>query len=70
MHVDDGILTWARLRDSLRFENPHCAPTGLIEIENTHNMAGGTVYPLHVLGEIYGNAKKLGIPVWKSAGAA
>ena len=63
VHVDDGILTWAKLRDSLRFESPHCAPTGLIEIENTHNMAGGTVYPLHVLEEIYGNARKLGIPV-------
>jgi threonine aldolase len=63
VYVEDGILTWNRIRDAIRFGGPHCAPTGLIEIENTHNMAGGTVYPVDVLHEICGNAHDAGIPV-------
>jgi threonine aldolase len=63
VYVEDGILTWSNIQDALRFRSPHCAPTGLIEIENTHNMAGGTVYPMHVLHEIRGNAHAAGIPV-------
>ena len=38
------------------------APTGLIEIENTHNMAGGTVTPLPVLEEIWEGAREAGLP--------
>jgi threonine aldolase len=63
VYVESGILTWNGIRDALRFKSPHCAPTGLIEIENTHNMAGGTVYPMEVLQEICGNAHDHGIPV-------
>jgi threonine aldolase len=39
------------------------APTGLIEIENTANLAGGTVTPLPVLEEIWHNAKRRNLPV-------
>src|SRR5579871_4567900 len=39
-YSDDGILTWDKLKDALRFPSAHCAATGLLEIENTHNMAG------------------------------
>jgi threonine aldolase len=63
VYAEDGILTWDKIRDAVRFASPHCAPTGLIEIENTHNMAGGTVYPLPVLEEICGNAHEAGIAV-------
>jgi threonine aldolase len=63
VYVEDGILTWNKIHDALRFRSPNCAPTGLIEIENTHNMAGGTVYPVEVLHEICGNAHDAGIPV-------
>ena len=42
----DGILTLGQIEREIRPAGPHRAPTGLIEIENTHNMAGGTVYPL------------------------
>ena len=41
-HPDLGRRSAARSARSGRT----AAPTGLIEIENTHNMAGGTVYPL------------------------
>jgi len=63
VYVEGGVLTWSDIKDALRFRSPHCAPTGLIEIENTHNMAGGTVYPMDVLHEICENAHAAGIPV-------
>jgi threonine aldolase len=59
----DGILRWPQIRRELRPLSPHCAPTGLIEIENTHNMAGGTVYPVEVIEEICGEAHALGLRV-------
>jgi threonine aldolase len=61
--TEDGILTWDRIRREIRPLGPHAAPTGLIEVENTHNMAGGTVYPLEVLAGIYSGAQELGLPV-------
>jgi threonine aldolase len=59
----DGRLTWEQIERELRPLGPHWAPTGLIEIENTHNMAGGTVYPLEVLNEICDRAHDKGLPV-------
>jgi threonine aldolase len=59
----DGILSWAEIARKLRPAGPHCAPTSLIEVENTHNMAGGTVYPLETLREIYGEARGRGLKV-------
>ncbi len=50
--TDDGILTWDAVRPRIRPLGPHWAPTGLICIENTHNMAGGTVYPIETIREI------------------
>jgi threonine aldolase len=60
---DDGILTWADIRREYRPLGPHAAPTGCIELENTHNMAGGTVYPQAVLDEICDEAHALGLKV-------
>ena len=65
----DGILRWEQIRKAIRPLAPHWAPTGLIEIENTSNMAGGTVYPLEVIREIadgarvFNAAEYLGKPV-------
>ena len=63
VYAEDGILRWNEIRNAIRLPSPHWAPTGLVEIENTHNMAGGTVYPLEVVEEICGNAHDMGIPV-------
>ena len=63
VHAEDGILRWNAIRDAIRQPSPHWASTGLVEIENTHNMAGGTVYPLEVVREVCENAHDLGIPV-------
>jgi len=59
----DGILRWTDIEPAIRPTSSHCAPTTLIEIENTHNMAGGAVYPMDVLEEICANAHGRGIKV-------
>ncbi len=61
--AEDGILRWEQIRRQIRALGPHWAPTGCIEIENTHNMAGGTVYPIEVIEEICDGAHSLGLPV-------
>jgi threonine aldolase len=61
--TDDGILTWDRIAPFVKPVGPHSAPTGAIEIENTHNMAGGRVYPQEMIDEICDRAHERGIPV-------
>src|SRR4051794_41041425 len=63
IETTDGILTWDRIRNYLRPAGPHNAPTALVEIENTHNMAGGTVYPQDTIDEICTEAHRLGLKV-------
>jgi threonine aldolase len=58
-----GVLTWAQIRAAIAPKAYYRAQTGLIEIENTHNMAGGTVTPLDVLEEIWAGAKDAGVPL-------
>jgi len=61
--TENGILTWDAIRPLIRPMGAHWAPTGLIEIENTHNMAGGTVYPPRTIREICDGAHQLGLKV-------
>lgn len=61
--TEDGILTWDVVKNYLRPNGPHCAPTTVVEIENTHNMAGGVVYPQPVIDEICENAHERGLTV-------
>jgi len=59
----DGILNWDDIRKNVKPLSPHLAPTGLICVENTSNMAGGTVYPLDTLAAIADGAHMLGLKV-------
>jgi threonine aldolase len=61
--AEDGLLRWDAIRAEIRPHGPHCAPTGLIEIENTNNLAGGTVYPPEWIDEICDGAHALGLKV-------
>lgn len=61
--TEDGILRWSEIRKFVKTGGPHRAATGLIAIENTHNMAGGTVYPVHVIEEIAQEAHAVSLPV-------
>jgi threonine aldolase len=57
-----GILTWAQIRGVIAPKIYYRAATGLICLENTHNMAGGTVTPLPLYEEIWQGAKDAGLP--------
>ena len=61
--AERGILAWEQIRREIRPLGPHWAPTGLIEIENTHNMAGGTIYPQDAIDEICDGAHERGLNV-------
>ena len=63
IYSENGILSWNEIRKHVRPLGPHWAPTGLVEIENTHNMAGGTVYPVETVDEICDGAHEMGLPV-------
>lgn len=58
-----GVLTWEQIEPHITGKHYHRAQTGLISLENTHNMAGGTVVPLPVLEEIWAGAQERGLPV-------
>ena len=59
----DGILRWNEVRRLVKPVSAHAAPTGAIAIENTHNMHGGTVYPLAAVREICEGAHERGVRV-------
>ena len=58
-----GILTWHDIEPVLNPVSNFRAATGLIEIENTHNLSGGRVYGLPVLEEIWTGAKAHNLPI-------
>src|SRR5262249_39700102 len=60
---DDGILTWEKIAPAIRPKIYYRPPTSLILLENTHNMAGGTVYKTKLVDEICNNAHERGILV-------
>ena len=63
IQTEDGILSWREIKRLIKPVNPYSAPTGLVEIENTHNMWGGTVYPMETVREICEGAHAAGLPV-------
>ena len=61
--AEDGILTWDLIASQVRARSDHRSRTGLVELENTSNLAGGSVYPLQVSDEICDRAHEAGLPV-------
>jgi threonine aldolase len=59
----DGILTWKLIEPQIRPKHYHYSQTGLITVENTHNMHGGTVYPPQVAEDICDGAHAAGLAV-------
>ena len=59
----DGILSWERIERVIAPKIYYRAQTGLICLENTHNMAGGTVYPPASFADICERANQAGLPV-------
>lgn len=60
---EDGILTWKHIAELIRPKIYYDSQTALVCIENTHNMAGGTVYPTALVNEICEGAHNLGLRV-------
>jgi threonine aldolase len=63
IYSDDGILTWEMIRKQISAHIYYRQQTGLVELENTHNMAGGTVYPQEISDDICDRAHEAGLPV-------
>ena len=63
IQTQDGILSWDDVRRHIRPLSPYSAPTGCVTIENTHNMHGGTVYPMRTVQEICDGAHDRGVRV-------
>jgi threonine aldolase len=63
VYAERGILTWKHIEPAIRERSTLRAATGLIEIENTANLAGGTVTPLAVMEEIWAGARERKLPV-------
>ena len=61
--ADQGILHWDQVKKKMAGKTYYLAQTGLVSLENTHNMAGGTVYPTEVAEEICDRVHEQGIPV-------
>jgi threonine aldolase len=58
-----GILTWAEIEPHVTPKHYHRSQTGLIALENSHNLAGGTVTPLALTEEIWAGAQERKVPV-------
>ena len=61
--AEGGILTWKHIEPAIVPHGPFRAPTGLIEVENTANLAGGRVSDLSVLEEICDGASAYRLPL-------
>lgn len=61
--AEDGILTWEHVKAKLRPKSYHSAKTGLVSLEDTHNMSGGTVTPLEVFNDVCDRTHNVGLPV-------
>ena len=60
---EDGLLSWEAIAPAIRPKVYYRPQTALICLENTVNMAGGTVYPTGVANDICDRAHDAGIQV-------
>lgn len=61
---EDGLLDWPAIEAAIRPRSAYyVAQTGLVTLENSHNMAGGACLPLERMVEICDRAHEAGLPV-------
>jgi threonine aldolase len=61
---ENGMLTKELVAGAIHHQAPYyVTPTSLVALENTHNMAGGSVLPLAVAESICDYVHSLGLPV-------
>jgi threonine aldolase len=61
--AENGVMSWEQIMPAIRERAYYRPQTGLVALENTHNMAGGTVYPTAVANEICDKAHLAGLRV-------
>jgi threonine aldolase len=61
--AENGIMRWEQIAPAIREKAYHRSQTQLIALENTHNMAGGTVYPMPLARSICEKAHGVGLKV-------
>jgi threonine aldolase len=59
----DGILAWELIEPLIRPKTYYLSQTGLVSLENTHNLAGGVLYPVPLAEEVCRRARAAGLPV-------
>src|SRR5215510_13498241 len=60
---EDGAITWAEIKKKISPPAYYRSQTGLIWLENTLSLAGGTLFPQGQADEICDRAHELGLPV-------
>jgi threonine aldolase len=60
---ENGILAWEQIQSAIRPKIYYDSKTALVCLENTANMAGGTVYPTERVHEICDQAHAAGLKV-------
>ncbi|HWZ45744.1 MAG TPA: low specificity L-threonine aldolase [Candidatus Saccharimonadales bacterium] len=63
IHGEDGVMTWAQIKRRIAPKVYYRSQTGLIVLENTLNLAGGTIFPQSVADEVCDRAHEAGLPV-------
>ncbi len=58
-----GHLTWELIEPQIREKIYYDSQTALVTLENTHNMHGGTVYPISVMEDVCDKAHAAGLRV-------
>jgi threonine aldolase len=61
--AEDGIMSWEQIAPAIREKAYFRPQTVLVALENTHNMAGGTVYPTELAHKICDHAHAAGLKV-------
>jgi threonine aldolase len=61
--TEAGIMTWEEIAPAIREKTYYRPQTALVALENTHNMAGGTVYPTELAHQICEKAHQAGLKV-------
>ncbi|MFY9223864.1 MAG: GntG family PLP-dependent aldolase [Blastocatellia bacterium] len=61
--TQNGIMNWSEIADAIRPPIYYCSQTGLICLENTHNMAGGVVMSKKQMADICLQAHERNIAV-------
>ena len=63
IYGEDGVITWEQIKKKIAPPAYYRAQTGLIELENTGSLTGGTVFPQDMADEICDGAHEIGLPV-------